>query len=436
MRIKNTFLSLLILFQLLPIAAQQDSVFLQIKSRLESIPEVVVVNKLKNTDHFTNCFEIYFEQHVNPLDTSSATFNQRVLLGHKDFVAPVIVNLEGYQIWTGYSGELTTLYEGNQLTIEHRFFASSTPSGGIPWEFLTVENAANDQHRIIERIKSTLYPNQKFVSTGISKGGQTTMLHRSMYPEDVDASVCYVAPLNFEKEDPRIYTFLDNVGTQEQRDKIRDFQLLCLNNKKKLTKLLDKRAQDYNYHWDFSTEKALEYYVLEYSFAFWQWGGVEFEDIPTSDAKSDAILDHLLAVSGISFFEQSGVEELRSYFWAALTQEGIYGYRYEPFAEYLSQQEDYTFDFAFPEGIYLDFDPNPMSKLNNFIQEEATEILFIYGELDTWSATGVNLSEHAKDRGLKKYVLEGGHHGTRINDFPEEIQNEIKTQLDDWLNIN
>lgn len=400
---------------------------------IKAIPNVKKVNILKTCDHFTEHYEIWFEQKVDPSNPNSATFNQRVLIAHASMDAPVIVELQGYEIYSPRAGELAQLFIGNQITIEHRFFANSKPSGGIPWEHLTVRNAATDQHIIIEALKKAIYPENKFLSTGISKGGQTTMLHRSYYPDDVDVSVCYVAPLNFEREDPRIYHFFDTVGTEGQRVKIKDYQTLCLNRKAEMVKLLEDMGKKEGYEWDITVEKAFEMYVLEYSFAFWQWGEYEFDQIPDGEATSDSLLNHVLNVSGISFFEADGVEELRPYFWAALTEMGIYGYDYIPFKDQLSQQEVYTFDFTFPKGQQAPFDPVPMKTLNEFIQAEANTMMFIYGGLDTWSATAVQLSDEAKSRGLVKYVLPDGHHGTRIRDFNAKQQDAIKKTLELWM---
>lgn len=367
--------------------------------KLKAIPNVSSVNVLKTKDHFVEHYEIWFEQKIDPELPESATFKQRVLLAHSSQKAPVIVELQGYQIHSSRSGELAKMFKGNQITIEHRFFANSVPNGEIPWENLTVKNAATDQHIIIEALKKAIYPKNKFLSTGISKGGQTTMLHRSYYPDDVDASVCYVAPLNFEREDPRIYHFLDTVGTEEQRNQIEEFQTLCFDRKMDLVEILGEKAEDEGLSWEVGLVEALELYVLEYSFAFWQWGSYDFNEIPDERATSDSILNHVLDVSGISFFESSGVEKLRPYFWAALTEMGIYGYEYLPFKEQLSKQEVYTFDFTFPEGHVATFDPAPMQRVNEFIQQEANTMMFIYGGRDTWSATAVQLTDEAKERG-------------------------------------
>lgn len=400
--------------------------------KLKAIPEVKRVNVLENSDHFTKYIELWFEQAIDPNDPSVGTFEQRVLVGHADEKSPVIVELQGYQVYTTRSGELATLFRGSQITIEHRFFGESKPEGDIPWEHLTIQNAATDQHNIISALRS-VYSESKFLSTGISKGGQVTMIHRSMYPEDVDASVCYVAPLNFEREDKRIYHFLDTVGTDQQREQIEDFQILCFERKAEMLKELKEEQEDNEYEWDMGLEKALEYYVLEYPFAFWQWGGVSFNDIPDENASTDSLLTHLLKISGVSFFESSGVERLRPFFWSAMSDIGMYGYEYKPFEKYLSSQEDYTFEFTFPKEHSPTYSDVHMKTVNKFIQEEGQKMMFIYGGRDTWSATAVQLSDNAINRGLKKYVCVDGHHGTRIRHFSDDERKRIIEHLEEWL---
>ena len=174
--------------------------------KLKQIPQISDIQELK-INNFNEYYQFYFEQPLDHADPSKGTFKQRVLLGHKEMDAPVIVELEGYYIFSPEAGELSTLFDGNQVTIEHRFFDKSVPEGEIPWEYLTIKQAADDHHAIIQAIKDKLYATSKWVSTGISKGGQTTIFHRYFYPEDVDISVPYVAPLNLEYVDPRLEKF-------------------------------------------------------------------------------------------------------------------------------------------------------------------------------------------------------------------------------------
>lgn len=116
-----------------------------IYEKLQQIPQISEIQKL-DVKPFQEYYQFWFEQPVDHSDPAKGTFRQRVLLGHKQSDAPVIVELEGYNIWSSEEGELANILKGNQLTIEHRFFDQSVPEGGIPWENLTIKQAADDQH--------------------------------------------------------------------------------------------------------------------------------------------------------------------------------------------------------------------------------------------------------------------------------------------------
>src|SRR5690606_40029894 len=92
--------------------------------------------------------------------------------------------------------------------------------------YLTNKQTDMDLHNIVKYFRK-LY-RSRWVSTGISKGGTTAIIHRAFYPDDVDLTVSYVAPLNFAREDERLISFFDKVGTEEIRARIRDFQIEVL----------------------------------------------------------------------------------------------------------------------------------------------------------------------------------------------------------------
>lgn len=440
---KHTFLSLLLILGIgfsfnscgtlkkTPTGITESGNYKDLKTRLEAIPGVSKVLQQERNSIFEKNYEIWFTQPIDHRAPTGPSFQQRVLLGHINYAAPCIVEIQGYNIGKKTAGELATLLDANQIKIEHRFFDPSKPDT-IPWQHLTVWQAATDQHEVIQKIKKAIYPNAKFISTGISKGGQCTMIHRSLYPDDVDASVPYVAPLNFSREDPRIYTFLKTVGTAAQRDQIYQFQRHCFARKSGLVKELKKLQVANNYQWNMSLEKAVDYYILEYSFAFWQWGAVKFADIPKTDVDDEALLKHLLDVGGLTFFEEAGVEALRPFFWAALTEIGMYGYETAPFEEYLGTSEPYLFDFTAPQGTQAMFNPQAMKSVNDFIQQEATNMLFVYGGLDTWGATKVVLTPAANNRNNLVMTLADGHHSTRIKSFSTEDQQVMFDLLEKW----
>jgi len=399
--------------------------------KLAAIKNLVSIEKRATVSHFDENYELWFEQLVDHNDLSKGTFRQRVFLGFENPTQPVIVELRGYGIGSESAGELARHYNANQLTIEHRYFNNSRPEE-IDWNTLTVENAAKDQAIIIDAIRDALYQKSKFISTGISKGCQTTMAHRSFFPKNVDASVCYVGPLNYKREDDRIYTFLENVGTPEERAKVKAFQDLSFENRTALLEILKTKAKEKGMSWEFGVSKAIDYSILEYSFAFWQWGA-DFDTIPLASASPEEIYKHLFDVVGYGFFEESAVDNLQPYFWAALTEQGIYGYKTMPFEKYLHTDKTFTFDWAFPEGITKEYDLKPMQTIKSFLDSTAEKMLFIYGEDDIWSATAVELAENANKREMYKYVKPNGDHKTRIESFDPEKKEEIYSIIDSWL---
>ncbi|MFA6401022.1 MAG: S28 family serine protease [Salinivirgaceae bacterium] len=397
--------------------------------QLKELPGVVSVEEIKLDSSFGQQFELYFEQPIDHNNPMLGHFNQRVIVTNIGLNQPVVAVLEGYRIWNGKREELTQIINANQVNIEHRFFKDSKPDS-IPWEKLTIWQAATDQHLIINALQQIYH--QPWVSTGISKGGQTTMYHRSFYPADVAASVAYVAPLNFEREDARIYEFLKTVGSDEDRTRIYDFQCLCFEKFEMLLSLLKQKSMENNWHFDLGFEKTLQYSILEYSFAFWQWGRFTSDEIPGAEASNDDLYNHLNAVSGFTFFEANDVEQNRPFFWAALTEIGMYGYQTEPFKKYLGQSPDFTFEFTLPEGVEAKFQPTKMQEVKNFLDTEAKNMLFIVGGLDTWGATSYTPSGN---NNLVRIILPNGHHGTRIKNFPKKERENIYSLLEEWMQI-
>ncbi|WP_282014783.1 S28 family serine protease [Marinifilum flexuosum] len=401
---------------------------LTLEENLNQIPDVTV-QKITGDTTYAEYYELYFTQPLDHENPEAGTFKQRVLLGHHAIEKPMVVEIQGYNIWTEKAGELSKLLNANQLTIEHRYFKNSMPDS-LDWKYLNIKQAAADQHKVIQALKK-IYKN-KWITTGISKGGQTTIYHRFFYPNDVDVSVPYVAPQNLAREDKRIHKHLATVGSKECRDKIYQFQLACFKNKKELLPLAKTHAEEKGYSFSMGLEKALDLAILEYSFAFWQWGGTKSEDIPSPDAKAQDLFKHLVRVSGMDFFDEISLKPSLAFYHQALTEIGMYSYEVAPFKPYISYEKDLTFDHVFPNEPIRKFNPESMIQVNKWLQTDAEKMLFIYGEWDTWSATAVDLKDNTK---CKKFVNPEGSHGTRIRNFPAEMKTEIIRTLEEWLEM-
>lgn len=425
------------------LAAVADSGILE---KLKQISRISDIQEMK-INSFGEYYQFWFEQPLDHTDPAKGTFKQKVLLGHKKNDAPVIVELQGYNIWTPEEGELSRLLKGNQLTIEHRFFDNSVPEGDIPWDYLTIKQAADDQHEIIQAIKASIYPDSKWVTTGISKGGQTTIFHRYFYPNDVDISVPYVAPLNLEYVDPRLEKFLNKLGANrnniesifgggsDQNDcrwAIRDFQILCFKHQEQLATMLKELAEKkgYTYETVGGVNRALQLIILEYPFSFWQWGA-SCAEIPSDDSDMEQVFGNLITVSSPDFFEDESIRKFRPFFYAALTEIGMYDYNIDPFKKFLDDKENITFAFTMPKGVEQKaFNEKQMKAINKWLQTDAEKMLFVYGGSDPWSATAVDLKMNSKCR---KYVQGDMNHGCRIANFDPISKEDLINTLKEWL---
>ncbi|MEJ2544709.1 MAG: S28 family serine protease [Calditrichaceae bacterium] len=423
MKLRNNILCLCLLLLIVILTctnAQDNNLPSELLEKLQANPDI----QIKETK-----VDLMFTQPIDHNHPEKGTFQQLVHLLHKDFSKPVVLWIEGYASRSNIEQEITDLLDANQIMVEHRYFGESIPDS-MDWKYLTIKQAADDHHRIVEAFKSIYHG--KWVNSGISKGGQTTMYHRRFYPDDVDASVCYVAPLNFSDKEPRVYTFLNNVGDKECRDKILNFQKTVLKKKAELLPSFKDYVREKEYTYKIGLDSAYEYCVLEYPFSFWQWHNLDCEDIPSVTASNDSIFDHLMKGSDAYFFSDKANDYFRSFFYQALTQTGFYGYDTQPFKGLLTKVTNPDFTMALPEGVEVSYDPKPMQDIKNWIDEHGNNMIYIYGEIDPWSASAVELS--GKTNALKM-VKKGGDHRTRIKSFPEDQKEKILNTLEEWLQV-
>ena len=296
---------LLLALYLLPLTAAAQTV---LQDKLKTISSITEIKPLESKE-FAEKYVTYFTQPLDHDRPELGNFRQRVIVSHVGFDRPTVIVTEGYgasyALSPRYREELSRMFNTNMIFVEYRYFLESTPEPR-DWQYLTAESSADDLHAVFKAFKK-IYPG-KWISTGISKGGQTTMLYRTSYPDDVDISVPYVGPLCYGVEDGRHEPFLRQVGTAEERKAIEDFQLEVLKRKATLLPRFEKHCAEKGYEFFGSVEEIYDYSVLEYSFALWQWG-TPVNTIPACDADDDAIYKHFMAISEPSYFAKGGGNE-------------------------------------------------------------------------------------------------------------------------------
>lgn len=400
--------------------AELSSVEKYIKKKLPNAK----VKKIEAKDHFKGAYEIRFQQPLDHDNPKAGTFEHRIFLSHVDKKKPMLFVTEGYAArQTTY--EMAKILTSNQIIVEYRFYGGSRPKE-IKWQYLTNDQAMEDLHRI-KKIFKKLY-RKEWVSTGISKGGTTTLIYKSKYPKDVCVAIPYVAPLAFAQEDTRTDDHQKNTGTEACRNKIIAFQRTALKQREELIPMIEKYATTNSHTFSLGAEVVLEYAVLEFPFSFWQWGA-NCDDIPGTDASAQEVFDYIESIVSWNFYSDRTIDYFLPAFYQFMTELGYYGFPTENVEDLLVTVKNPSNLIFGPKEVDLTYKPY-LQPVNDFLMKKGKRVLYIYGGLDTWTACGV--IPNPKTDALNMTLADGSH-TTRIKDFPKKDQEIIYKKLDKWL---
>ena len=370
------------------LSAQTDStLFMKQLCALDCVSEVQPLE----TTCFKEKYVLKMEQQVDWKTSAKGTFGERIFVGMKGLDKPTVLVTEGYSasygLNPGYEEELSRLFDANVVLCEYRYFSQSVP---VPtnWDYMTVDNSLADYHHV-RQVFGQLFKG-KWISTGISKGGQTTMFYRATYPDDVDVSVSYVAPLNRAVEDGRHEKFLaKKVGTKEERKVIRQAMQELMRRKPELMKLFHAYCEENDYQFLMSEEDVYDYCVLEFPFALWQWG-TPVSSIPelTSDEDDEVWFDCLMKVSSPDYFAYPS--QYMPFDVQAAKELGYYGYSLKPIKKWtsLKSTKGYLKKMWLPDSLRkYDFDPALYKRTVKYLKKEDPKHIFIYGAVIRHAST-------------------------------------------------
>jgi len=399
---------------------------LTFEQRLEKLFPNANITEMEAKDHFTKAYQIVLEEPLDHKNYAAGTFKHYVYLSHIDTKMPTVLITEGYNT-NSSTYELSKILKGNQVQVEYRFYGKSRPDT-IPWQYLKNDQAIEDYHNLVTKLKR-LYTG-KWISTGISKGGETVLIYKYKYPWDVNVAVAYVAPLINAPEDIRTEEHIKTVGSDSCRAKITEFQRAVLKNREAvLSEIINFATANKMSFTELSPEEALEYAVLEFPFSFWQWGG-KCDAIPTENSTSKVMFDYINDIVGIGLYnDQTYVDLLPSYF-QHFTELGYYGFDTTPVKDLLKVVHNPTNKRFAPKNVDLTYNPNYINEVRDFVENKGKNILYIYGEFDPWGACAPSPKPQVN---ALKMVLKEGSHKTRIANFSKEDQQLIYDKLKNWL---
>ncbi|QNS06127.1 S28 family serine protease [Streptomyces xanthii] len=405
-----------------------------IKDRLLAVPGMSLIEEKPYAGY--RYFVLNYTQPVDHRNPKAGTFQQRITVLHKDVSRPMVMFTSGYNVSTNPSrSEPTRIVDGNQVSVEYRFFTPSRPQPA-DWSKLNIWQAASDQHRIFKALKP-IY-GQNWLTTGGSKGGMTATYYERFYPRDMDGVVAYVAPNDVvNKEDSAYDTFLANVGPKDCRVALQKVQRETLVRRdaleKKYKDFLD--ANNYTVNTVGSVDKAYEATVLDLFWGFWQYQPESAcADVPDAATVSDDdLFSYVDEVGGWASYADQGLTQYTPYYYQAGTQLGSPDIK-QPWVADLSRYGYQPPRNFVPRDIPMKFEPSAMRDVDSWVRHNATRMLYVYGDNDPWGAEPFRLGKGARD----SYVMHAPHanHGANVAALKPADKELATARILDWAGLS
>lgn len=384
-------------------------------------------------------FVLRYTQPADHRKPNGETFEQRITLWHRDFAAPTVLHTTGYGgVGGAFTSEPTRLLDANQLNVEQRFFNASTPASQ-DWSKLTIWQAATDHHRIVQAFKKALYAG-KWVSTGASKGGMTSVYHRRFYPNDVYATVAYVAPQDVINQIDNYTEFIQTAGTDRSCNAaLRTFQKVALQRRAGLATLATAYFESNGFTLDDTVktvDRAVEGGVLDTPFVFWQYGTqAACPTVPTAASTDQQIFDFIDANAGwVSYTDEGTLGFLPYYFQASKQLNWPNTAQHTYWLNGLLHYREASSAPAYvPDEIEPRHEPFAMLDVDIWLKTQGRRMLFVYGQNDPWSAEKFLPGPGTRDSHW--YTVPGGNHGSNIGQLPAAQRDEATSILQGWMGV-
>lgn len=427
------------IFFLLPVTAKagspdpvQDCVdeASEVATKLQCI-EGLEVNQVASDSPGIQQYELKFTQPMDHTQPSLGTFQQRVVLLHRSETEPMVLQTSGYRIFGVAETGLMRVFDTNQIQIEHRYFAGSSPEIK-DWSKLNIKQSADDFHRITMELKR-IYK-KAWVGTGASKGGMTSVYHRYFYPQDLDGTVSDVAPLSFSTSDERYIDFLNQAGGAKYRDcrnKFKQFQTNLLRHRDEILPQLSGVFTHLG-----GADVAFEHAVIESHFVFWQYLSPEDPSagcakVPV-DAGTVAMFNYLQLVNNVESYTDQNLEDFAPYYYQAATQLGNPANVVDHFDGL--RKYEFTIDQYTPKGVLYSYSNQSMEQVRDWVEGSAERIMFVYGEYDPWSAGAFPAGNPKNDMHI--FTVKGGNHGSKFQALGDDDRKSAREILARWFNKN
>ncbi|MEU4672538.1 S28 family serine protease [Amycolatopsis sp. NPDC023774] len=406
-----------------------------IAAALATIPGLTVVKEDPAPAGY-RFFELTFMQPADHRRPDGPKFEQRYTLLHRDFAAPTVVFTSGYNVSLSPNrSEPTRIVDGNQLSMEYRYFTPSRPQPANWSRDLTIWQAAADEHDAVQAFKK-IYPG-KWLATGGSKGGMTATYFRRFFPDDVNGTIPYVAPNDVIDPLDKYNHFLATVGDPACRASLKAIQRDALKRRDELGVLAADEAarKGYTFTTVGSIDESMEISVIDSYFAFWQYQPASAcGSIPKPGAPAADVWAWFEQVESLNTYSDQELEPFVPYYYQAAVQLGspeAYDSYLRDLLRYPGTDAPSTF---VPASVKLPrFDHLAMPDVDFWVKAHGRQLLFVYGSNDPWSAEPFELGYGSRDS--YRYFVPGGNHDSTIAQLPAAQAAEATATIRRWAGL-
>jgi hypothetical protein len=377
-------------------------------------------------------YDLTYQQPIDHAYPLLGSFSQHAILMVRGVDRPFVMQTSGYNLSArSRVSEPSALFGANELRYEHRFFEASIPAAPADWSKLDIRQAAGDAHRLAAALH-WIFPG-KWLNTGASKGGMTSVFQRRFYPCDVDATIAYVAPASVGLSDPQYNVFLADVGGAAYascRAEVRAFQRRLLEQRAELLPLIGGTFTQ------IPIAKAYEMAVEELAFTLWQYTNPDDPTrgcaaIPPATATPTEMVTFLNFHAGpATIAGDSSVTLFRPYYHQSAAQLGYPSPVEVGLADLLLYPGSDVPEVYLPPGTTPAFDASAMPDIRSWVTALGARIMFIYGEYDPWSA---RMFEPTAANDSMRYVDVAGNHGAVIGSLEPADRAAAIAKLASWL---
>ena len=120
----------------------------------------------------------------------------------------------------------------------------------------------------------------------------------------------------------------------------------------------------------------LEYGVVEFPFAFWQWGG-KCEEIPTSSASAEEMFEYIEKIVSWNFYSDATCDFFLPSFYQFMTELGYYGFVTKDVEDLLVAEKNPTNLTFGPKDVDLTFKPY-LKPVNDYLMKKGNKICLLY----------------------------------------------------------